>query len=146
MADQRGSYIWIDANGVTRQTILTTLAGGAAIAAAIQAASQAGLETSWESVLGAPVGAAAVGNYQSVKMAAQLTYQTATGSILKVTLPAPAIGVFLADKRTIDPANALVIALNAAVIGALSDGAGNAAVSYLGGLLQPSRNDLPPIA
>jgi len=146
MAQKRASVIWQDFNGITRQTILTSLTGAGAIWAAVQAASQAQAQTSWESVLGAPVGSSAAGTYQSVKSSAQLLYQTGSGAQLKLTIPAPSIGIFLADRQTIDPANALIIAINAAAIGLLSDAAGNAATTFIGGTLQPGRDDLPPTA
>jgi hypothetical protein len=143
---KRASVIWLDFNGVSRQTIITSTTGAGAIWAAVQAASQAQVEMSWESVLGASVGTPAAGNYQSAKMAAQLTYQTGSGAILRLTVPAPSLGIFLADGETVDPSTALVIAINTAAIGLLSDVSGNTAVTYVGGVLQPSRNDLPPIA
>lgn len=145
MADKAASVIWLDANGVTRQTILKSLTGAGAIWAACQAASNAEVQTTWESVLGATVGSTTVANYQSNKMSCRLIYQTASGGSLYITLPAPQLGIFLSDGVTVDPANGLVIAINTAAIGLLSDGAGNVAVSYVGGLLNPSRNDLPPV-
>ena len=143
---KRASVIWADVNGVTRQTIITSNTGAGGIWVAVQAASQAQVSTSWESTMGIAVGTAAVGNYQSNKMSAQLTFQTASGSLLRVTVPAPSIGIFLADHQTVDPGNALVTAIVAACIGNLSDAAGNPATSYVGGVLQPGRDDLPPIA
>lgn len=143
---KRASVIWLDFNGVTRQTIVTSAAGAGAIWAAAQAASQAQVQMTWESALGAPVGAATAGNYQSNKMSAQLVFQTAAGSNLRLTIPAPSLGIFLADGQTVDPANALVLAIVASCIGSLSDAAGNVAVTFVGGTLQPGRDDLPPIA
>lgn len=143
---KRASVIWQDFNGITRQTIITSASGGGAVWAAVQAASQSGVQTSWESSLGAPVGTPATGAYQSVRSAAQLTFQTASGDLLRLTVPAPSLGIFMADSQTVDPANALVIAIVAACVGTLSDAAGNTAVSYVGGVLQPGRNDLPPTA
>jgi len=145
VTDSTAAVIWKDANGVTRQTVIRSLAGASAIWTAAQAASLAEVLQTWESPLGPTVGAAATGNYQSNKMAASLTFQTASGSILRLTLPAPSLSVFLADGVTIDPANALITALVATCIGSLSDGAGNVAIGYLGGVLDPGRNDLPPV-
>ena len=146
MTATRASVIWEDFNGVTRQTIVTSAAGAGAIWTAVKAASQAAVQTTWESLLGAGVGSAAAGTYQSNKVSAQLTFQTASGSLLRLTIPAPSVGIFLADRQTVDPANALVIAIVAAAIGSLSDEAGNVAVSYVAGVLQPGRDDLPPVA
>lgn len=146
MADKRASIIWLDVNGVSRQTILTSTTGAGAIWAAVQAASQAQVETSWESVLGASVGSAASGAYQSVKMSASLLYQTGSGGSLRITIPAPQLSIFLPDGVTVDPSNSLVIAINTAAIGLLSNGGGTTAATFVGGILNPSRNDLPPIA
>lgn len=145
MADKTASVIWLDFNGVTRQTVLKSLTGAGAIWAAAQAASAAQVEKSWESVTGTSVGTATNTLYQSVKQSARLIYQTASGSNLYVTIPAPLRSIFLADGVTVDPSNALVLAVNAAAIGSLSDGGGSTAAVYIGGLLNPSRNDLPPI-
>lgn len=145
MADDRAGVIWLDFNGVTRQTIIQSLAGAAAIWTAAQACSLAQIQATWESPLGPAVGTQINGNYQSNKMSATLQFQTAAGSIVRLTLPAPNRVVFMPDGTTIDPTNPNIAALIAACIGSLSDGAGNAAVSYLGGTLDPARNDLPPV-
>lgn len=145
MPDKRASVIWLDFNGVTRQTILSSLTGAGAVWAAVQACSRAQVLTSWESPLGATVGAAANASYQSVKVSAQLTFQTASGSLLRLTVPAPLLTIMLADGQTVNPADPLVAAVIAAAVGTLTDGSGNAAVSYVSGILQPTRNDLPPV-
>lgn len=145
MADMRASLIWQDASGLMRQTVITTLAGSSAIRSALAGTTNAAFHTYWESALAALSGAAVNANYQSVKIAASLTYTTASGSILRLTIPSPSLSIFLPDKVTIDPSNASIVALNAAVIGSLSDGSGNAAIGYLGGTVQPARNDLPAV-
>lgn len=144
----RASVIWLDYNGVTRQTIITgaDLLGLGTIWVKAQACSRAQVETTWAQDLGAAVGAATTGNYQSNKMAARLLFETASGSILSLTIPAPDIAIFKADGVTIDPTNADIVALIAACIGELSDTSGAVATSFLGGALAPGRNDLPPIA
>lgn len=142
----RASLVWSDANGVSRQTVVTTTTGASGIWTAVQAASQAQIDTEWESALGPQVGASATGSYQSVRVSAQLMFQTGSGSILRLTIPAPSAGIFLADKQTVDPANTLVAAIVTACLGTLSDAAGNTAVAFLGGTLQPGRNDLPPVS
>lgn len=146
MSDKRASVIWLDYNGVTRQTIISSLTGAGSIWAAVQACSNAEVLTSWESVLGNIVGAATAANYQSVKMSAQLVFSTASGSLLRLTIPAPSLSCFLADGVTIDPTNAAIAAVITAAVGSLTDGAGNTAAAYVAGTLQPTRNDLPPIA
>lgn len=144
----RASVIWLDFNGVTRQTIITSddTMGLGTVWVAAQACSRAQIQTTWASDLGAQVGAATTGNYQSCKMAARLNFQTGAGTIVALTIPAPSSAIFLADGITVDPANADVATLLAACIGVLSDPSGSLAVSFVGGTLMPSRNDLPPIA
>lgn len=145
MADKRASVIWLDFNGITRQTILSSLTGAGAIWAAAQGLSRAQILTSWESVLGNTVGAAANASYQSVKIAASMQFDTAAGTILRLTVPAPRLTSMLADGHTLNPADPLVAAVIAAAIGQLTDGAGNPAVSYRGGVMLPGRDDLPPV-
>lgn len=133
MTDLFASAVWIDANGRTRMTILKTLAGAAPITSAMQAFQLAALQQIWESAVVLPGTPAAAGAYQSVGDAAVLLFQTAAGNIVSLTIPAPGIGIFLPDGITVDPANANIIALVAACIGALTDGGGNAVTTFLGG-------------
>jgi len=143
MPDKVASVVWIDANGRTRQTIIRTLAGAAAIVGAAEAASNAVQQDLWESFAAGGIGVPVAATYQAVADAADMLYQTASGSVLRLTVPAAQLGIFKADKVTVDPTNPLVTALNAAVIGSLSDGAGNPAAVYLGGrYLRGSRTDL----
>ena len=133
MPDKAASLIWIDVNGRTRQTIIKTLSGSAGIQSAAIALTLPQLLTTWESFLSGSTASASAGTYQSVADAASLRFQTAMGSILRLTVPGPNLSVFLADQVTIDPTNALIGALVSACIGSLSDGAGNPAVTFLGG-------------
>lgn len=136
--------IWLDFNGVTRQTVLNSTASAAAVLTALQAKSEAEVLNYVESALSTPIGVAAAAQYQSVKSAATLLFQTGAGTIVRVTIPAPAVGIFLADQQTVDPAQ--VAAIIAAAVGTLTDISGNVVTSYLGGTLEPARNDLPPAA
>lgn len=147
---QRAFLIWRDYNGITRQTVLTTVAGSAGIQAVLQPCSWAQIYQGVESAIAGPLGVPVAEPYQSVKTSVQLTFQTAAGSILKVTIPAPILssggvptGFFLADDMTVDPTNAFASALISACIGSLSDAAGNTAAVYIGGTFQPGRSDLP---
>lgn len=144
MADKAASLVWIDANGRTRQTIIKTLTGvGSGISTSLAAASTGAIQSAWEGTFTVTGAVPAGGLYQAMADAASLQFQTAAGNILRVTLPAPLLGIFKPDKVTVDPTNALVLSIIGACVGDLSDGAGHAAVSYLGGVyLRGSRTDL----
>lgn len=134
--------IWDDANGVSRQTVLNSTAGALAAITAVTAVSNARVLYYVESALSTPIGVAVTNPYQSVKSSATLYFQTGVGTIVRVTVVAPQLSLFLADQQTVDPVAAAP--LIAAVVGSVTDVAGNVVTSYLGGLLDPGRNDLPP--
>lgn len=143
MVDKAESAIWVDVNGRTRQTIIKTLTGATPVVNAMGPTQLATLQSFWEGDLTITGNVPAAGNYQALADAYELLFQTASGSILRLTVPGPNINVFLADKVTVDPANANIVALVAACIGLLSDGQGHPAVLYLGGrYLRGSRTDL----
>lgn len=131
MADQEAGVIWADANGSTRLLTIKTLAGWASIRAQMLLKSNGGDQMWWQGPIQNPASPVAVGVFQSVQDGALLSFQTASGSIIKLLLPAPQLGIFMADHQTVDPAQ--IVALIASCIGSLSDGAGNAAISYIGG-------------
>lgn len=135
--------MWIDANGRTRQTIIKTLTGAATIQANVANCSNSVQHNAWESFQAGGVGVPVAANMQSVADAASMMFQTGPGGILRLTVPAPKIGIFMPDGVTVNPADFRVVALVAACIGLLSDGAGNAAALYLGGRYsRGSRTDL----
>jgi hypothetical protein len=143
MADSAESAVWIDANGRTRQTIVQSLTGATPIVNAMGPCQLGVLQRSWEGVLNITGNVPVGGAYQAVADAFELLFQTASGSILRLTVPAPDIAVFLADGVTVDPANANIVNLVNACLGLLSDGAGNSATVYLGGrYIRASRTDL----
>lgn len=111
------------------------------MATAAQAVSNAEILSEVESALVGPVGGAVAGAFQSVKSAASLIFQTGVGTLVRLTIPSPQSGIFLADQQTVDPT--MVTAVIASAIGSLADSNGNVVTSYVGGILEPSRNDLP---
>lgn len=143
MPDQGRSIVWADATGRTRLTIVKSTGSSAAIETALQAKSNAATQIDWAGTLGTPIGVAAVGQYQAANQSATLLFATATGTQLRLTLPAPLLSIFLADQRTVDATQ--IVALIAACIGVLSDGAGNVATAFTAGYLNASANDLTPI-
>lgn len=64
--------------------------------------------------------------YSDVEDKAVFVFQTAAGGFHRYRIPGPKSAIFLADGRTVDPANALVVAYAAAVIANVVDADGNA--------------------
>lgn len=54
--------------------------------------------------------------YATVEDKVVFTFQTATGDIHRMQVPAPIEAIFLADGETVDPANTLVVAFSSAFI------------------------------
>jgi hypothetical protein len=72
-----------------------------------------------------------------VKPAALLYFLCADGSTAILRIPAPQVGIFLADQVSVDPANVLVVALVAAALAApLESASGSAATGFLAGYLE----------
>jgi len=133
MATQRATVVWIDANGATTATLLTTSAGASTVQADILAKSTTDALYVWEGALhvnGSP--APPGGTYQSVKDRAVLTFLTAAGGLLTLTIPGPLSSIFLADQETVDPTQ--LVTLIADVIANVVDVGGNAVVSYVSGI------------
>lgn len=145
MTDRAVGAVWSDVTGRTRLTVIKATTNPCSILNAVQALSNADVLYNWDGTIDPTIGTTTAAQYQAVQQWCSLTFQTGSGSILRLTVPAPSLGIFLADGKTVDPANASVIALVAACIGNLSDGGGNTAAVYLGGVLQPDRSDLDPI-
>lgn len=137
MAQDMQSVIWVDANGFTRLTTFNNDGNPALVNAEMVAVSNADHERAWDGPLvvsSSPAVTAAV--YQSVQDAAILSFQDSAGSIVKITLPAPQLGIFAADLQTVDPTQ--IASLIAAVIAHVLSNAGLPVVSYLGGFYQRS--------
>ena len=132
------STVWLDANGY--QTI--TLIGGNAslntIMTALAAASNAAWQYYWESSATyqtSPTPIAA--QYIQGNQYAEMIFNCADGTSASLKLPAPQIGCFLADGRTLDSTNVLIAAIITAAIGTLQSTTGSLATSFLVGKLQP---------
>lgn len=138
------SIVWTDANGLSAITMVRSTAGAGAIQAALLAASQADYIQWWESattINGAP--APAGGQYRGGNQRAAFTFICADNSQVDLILPAPSVGIFLADQVTVDITNATVSALVAACVGSLTSATGSAATALLGATLSPgSRSPL----
>ena len=76
--------------------------------------------------------------YTDVRQKAIFVFEDANGRFHRSSIPAPVIGIFLADHVTIDPSNALVAAFTAAIMGNTngaywSDQYGNKMTGFPGG-------------
>jgi hypothetical protein len=143
MSDRIAGLVWVDFTGRTRLTIIKAGTDPCTIASAMQLLSNSAILYSWDGFIDPTLGSSLSGQYQAVNTAASLMFQTDSGSVLSLTFPAPLISVFKADKITIDPS--LITSIITAAIGNLSDGNGNLASSYLGGVLEKTRSDITPI-
>lgn len=145
MTDRAVGSVWVDITGRTRLTIIKAHTNPCTILNALQAVSNAGVLYNWDGTIDPAIGVATAAQYQAVQQWCELLFQTAAGTLLRLTLPAPPLSILKADKKTVDPANAGIISLLAQCIGNLSDGSGNTASLYLGGVLQPDKSDLDAI-
>lgn len=136
MADTR-SVLWVDAGAGTTITRINTLLGGAAITASLLSVSNADRSQSWEGPLtvnATPTPTAA--QYQSVTQRVSLLFTTtAPGIMVTLTLVAPQLSIFLADQKTVDLTNGLIVTLAAVCVGNLCDEGGNAATALVAGFL-----------
>lgn len=138
MAIVARSVVWTDANGYqTISRIVANITAGP-VQAAILGCSNADFLQYWEgpqfsNISPSPTAA----GYIAGSQVALLVYQCADGTSVQVRIPAPQLAIFLADGRTVDPANAAVLTLNAAVIGVLVSTTGSLATAYQSGSLLP---------
>jgi hypothetical protein len=137
MATNTLSMIWVDANGFTRLTTFNHDGTSSGIIGQMLALINAWTQKSWSGLLNVtPTPTPSTGVYQSVQDAAVLSYQSASGAIAKLVLPAPLLSTFAADQQTVDPA--ALTALNTEVFAHMLDANGLAIVSYVGGFYQRS--------
>lgn len=134
MARINRSILWADSGSRSTITLLLANPSAAGLQAALLAKSNADYIEYWEGPLninGAP--APTVAQYPSVMMQAVLTFQCADTTIAKVALPAPQLGIFLADGQTVDATQIAAIIANALAV--LVSNTGSPATAYLGGFL-----------
>ena len=132
MANQRQSVVWIDAQGVTRQTIFLANATGSTIRAKLLLHSNADT-LDWsegiDHINGSP--APVVATYTSVHDSAVLLFADGSGNQASLALPAPQSAIFLSDTVTVDP-SAIADIITAATT-YLVNSAGNTVTTYLTG-------------
>lgn len=132
------SDLWLDANGKLIIRSYRTAAGAAAIDLAVGACSNATQFEYWEGPAVNPGGSPVVAQYQSNLPVAQLLFICADATIAYLSIPAPQVGIFLADQATINLANPLIVLLIAACLvpGAeLLSATGSPATAPIGGRL-----------
>lgn len=135
--------VWSDFLGRSRLTIVRASTNPCGILTATQAVSNASILYNWDGPLDPGIGVATSAVYEGVQQWVGLLFQTAAGTTIRLTLPAPQLGILQADKQSVNPSS--IAALIAACLGELADPSGNVATTYLGGILQPDRSDLNPI-
>lgn len=72
-------------------------------------------------------------NFESCEDKGVMTYKDSVGATHRIEIPAPMETIFAADGITVDPTDALVIALNDAVIGNMCSPAGTSLTVFVGG-------------
>lgn len=143
MSDHAVGAVWADVTGRTRLTIIKAATNPCTILTKLQGHSNAEVLYNWDGQLDPTIGTTTAAQYQSVAQNVTLVFQTASGSVLKVTLPAPDTSIFLADGVTVDPS--AITDVITACVGELSDGAGNVATAFVAGYLASTKSDITPI-
>lgn len=83
----------------------------------------------------AAAGYGTAAEFDTIEDKAVLSFVTSTGAIHRYQVPAPKSGIFLADKETIDPAQADVAAFTAGVVAnKVSSRDGALITAYIGGV------------
>jgi hypothetical protein len=130
----------VDAAGAQNIYRSRTTSGIGSILAAAVACSNADWQTCWEGPESVNAPAPTAAQYLPGKPAALLYLLCADSTTAVFRIPAPQVGIFLADQVTVDPANAAVVTLVAALVGSLLSASGSPAVSLQAGVLE----GLPP--
>lgn len=135
MTQVRLIWEWIDnAGGFLRASNWVFATPGlATLEAAIQACANPNLQYVTNGIPTVSTATPGTGQYNLTTDTAVLQYQTAPGSGIRLVIPGPLNTIFGSNSNIVDPTNALIVALNAAVIGTLGDAAGNAASAYISG-------------
>ena len=134
MADQSRSIVWIGPGTGLTITRVRTATGAGTIQTDMLAVSNADYNDYWEGDLvinssPAPTNA----EYRAITARALLNFLCADGTSVQLAIPAPQIGIFLADGVTVDAST--ITTLIADCIGNLESTTGSLATSFLGGFL-----------
>ena len=134
MADQTMSVVWIGPGTGLTITRIRTAAGASTILTDLLAISNADQLNTWEGNLTinsspAPVNA----QYPGLQQIANLLFLAADGTTAQIRLPAPKVGIMLADGVTVDAST--IGTLIADCIGSLQAPSGSPVVSFQAGRL-----------
>lgn len=118
---------------------MTVLFGNAAldgVVTALAAKSKSGISYAVESGPLGPTQEPGSGVYSTIADKVTLLFQTASGVTIQVTLPAPDASIFLADGKTVDPAQ--IADIITACVGTVQTLDGNVAIGFLNGFRGPT--------
>lgn len=132
MALVKRSLIWADSGGRTTQTIPTAETSAGGIMTALQAHSQAAVIEWWEGTITFPGGSPGGGSFAAVSNVARLTFATAGGQTITVSLPSPSADIFEADTVTVDAS--AIADIIAACVGTLATLSGDVAATFVSGV------------
>jgi hypothetical protein len=134
---------WIDnAGGFLRASSWVFATPGlATYEAAVQACSNAVLQFATNGIPSVSTATPGSGQYNLTTDTAVLIFQTGAGTGVRVVIPGPMNSIFGANSSVVDPTNASVAALIAAVIGTLGDAGGNVVTAYVSGIKSSRRSE-----
>lgn len=130
----RTALVWSDVGGNTRLSTFNNDGANTAILAALQAVSNGGISAWWDGAVVNPAPTLVAATYRDVRDSALLTYQDATGDFVKIYVPCPQSGIFLADLVTVNPA--AVASVTTAMVAHGRSASGQAIVSLVAGVYQ----------
>ena len=132
--------VWIDINGFTRLTLISTNTGASTILTDLLSHSLADWLNKNETgftVNSSP--SPTSGNYQRVADCASLMFTSSSSDKIVLQLPAPNSSIFLADQITVDPTQ--ITTLIADCVGTLSASSGSLATAFVGGYRRPTTRE-----
>lgn len=132
MAAQQRYIVWIDSGGRTRATIPCSDPNNMALMTALENHSQAGVLNWFEGPRHDLTPTPAGGVFADTVDLARLTFADAGGNLVTVALPAPSLGIFMADSVTVDPTT--IADIIAAAVGALCTSSGGLVTTYVAGV------------
>jgi hypothetical protein len=127
----QATIVWADGQGERVLHVIRTLTGVGAIESALESHSNAGVLTCSEGILDVEDGPTSTSPYSTVRVTAQLRFQSPSGSTASLFIPAPDTNIFMADGDTVDPT--MVSDIIAAAFGGLLAGDGTVVSIFLGG-------------
>lgn len=145
MAVDRLFIEWEDNSlGFVREGIYLAPGGNpAAILAALNAMANAQIQQWTQGPTTFTPAAALDALYPLATVLAQVAYNCADGTRILVSVPAPLSEVFTADQRLVNPLDAKVAALTAALTGVAANNLGSLVTGFNSGVYVTRRRDIP---